>query len=132
MIMNKSILIRGMAAVLLTVCIFAGCRGNESSPENVSENPSEAVSVPSDSLTGQWQSEQLSDYIYTFNDDGTGRYDMAGKILELKYTTDDGRITISFQEEGYTPVTLEYILDGDRLNIKDSFGKDTFYERVTG
>ena len=68
-------------------------------------------------------------FLYTvkFNADGTGQYDMAGKILALNYTTDNGKITITFLEEGYTPVTLDYELDGDKLNIKDSFGKDTFY-----
>ena len=58
---------------------------------------------------------------------------MAGKVLELGYeTTEEGTITISFHEEGYTPVTLRYELDGDTLNIKDSFGSDTIYLRVKG
>ena len=56
---------------------------------------------------------------------------MAGKVLELNYATEDGKITLTFLEEGYTPVTLDYELDGDRLNIKDSFGKDTFYVKTS-
>ena len=108
------------------LCAFAGCNKNDS--ETKESSSSAVVSEQSvDLLTGQWQSEQLPDYIYTFNADGTGQYDMAGKILALNYTTDNGKITITFLEEGYTPVTLDYELDGDKLNIKDSFGKDTFY-----
>jgi len=115
-----------IVSALTVLCAFAGCNKNDS--ETKESSSSAVVSEQSvDLLTGQWQSEQLPDYIYTFNADGTGQYDMAGKILALNYTTDNGKITITFLEEGYTPVTLDYELDGDKLNIKDSFGKDTFY-----
>ena len=122
-----------IAAALAIVCAFAGCnkndgdKGENSAPSAVSE---ESVQESTDPLAGQWQSEKLPDYVYTFNADGTGKYDMAGNILDLTYTTEEGKITISFTADGYTPVTLNYELDGDRLNIKDSFGNDTFYVRV--
>ena len=129
--MKKATFIKSLAVMLgiSSVLGFAGCSKSGNNHSDVSEQS--AVESVSDSLEGMWQSEQLSDYIYTFRADGTGQYDMAGKVLALEYTTDEGKITLSFLEEGYTPVTLEYILDGDRLNIKDSFGKDTFYKRVS-
>ena len=55
---------------------------------------------------------------------------MAGKILEMTYSTENGKITMNYTTEGYSSVTLDFVLEGDRLNIKDSFGKDTFYVRV--
>lgn len=127
--MKKSIKLIAIVSVITVLCSFAGCNRNEGNTGNESQVSS--VSEQSlDPLAGQWQSEELSDYIYTFNGDGTGKYDMAGKVLELNYATEDGKITLTFLQEGYTPVTLDYELDGDRLNIKDSFGKDTFYVKV--
>ena len=55
---------------------------------------------------------------------------MAGNTLDLNYATENDKITITFLAEGYTPIALDYVLEGDRLNIKDSFGNDTFYVRV--
>ena len=65
--------------------------------------------------------------IYTFNEDGTGIYELAGTPSDIKYSTQDGKITIEY--EGMKPMTLNYTLEGDTLNIIDSFGNDTFYER---
>ena len=127
--MKKSVRLLAVVSALIMLCTFAGCNKNKGNTDN--ENQVSTVSEqPLDTLAGQWQSEELSDYIYTFNGDGTGQYDMAGKVLELNYATEDGKITLTFLEEGYTPVTLDYELDGDKLNIKDSFGKDTFYVKV--
>lgn len=124
--MKKAIKLLAVISAMATLCSFAGCNRNNENSGNGGQVSS--VSEQSlDPLAGQWQSEELSDYIYTFNGDGTGKYDMAGKVLELNYATEDGKITLTFLQEGYTPVTLDYELDGDRLNIKDSFGKDTFY-----
>ena len=129
--MKKTVKLLAIVSALTMLFAFAGCNrnngntGNESQVSTVSEQEQSL-----DPLAGQWQSEQLSDYIYTFNGDGTGKYDMAGKVLELNYTLENDKITLTFLEEGYTPVTLDYELDGDRLNIKDSFGKDTFYVKV--
>ena len=131
--MKKTKRILAIVAVLVLLCAFTGCNKNDG--ETGESSTASAVSEQSvieqdDPIVGKWQSEKLPDYVYTFNADGTGQYDMAGNILDLTYTTEDGKITISFTADGYTPVTLNYELDGDKLNIKDSFGKDTFYIRV--
>ena len=127
--MKKRIRLLAVVLSLTMLFAFSGCNGrttgNESQVSDVSEQEQ-----PLDALAGQWQSEDLPEYIYTFLSDGTGKYDMAGNVLELNYTTNEGKITLTFLAEGYTPVTLDYVLDGDRLNIKDSFGKDTFYVKV--
>lgn len=120
-----------LAVAAVTVFAFGGCNKN-TAPNEESSVVSEESSEPevTNPLEGQWQSENMSEYVYTFNGDGTGEYDMAGNVLPLNYETEGGKITITFLEEGYTPVTLEYEIDGNRLNIKDSFGSDTFYVRV--
>ena len=126
---NSIIKIIAVLFVVMITAAFAGCNNDQTEESSFILTESEEV-INSDPLVGKWQSEKLSNYVYTFNDDGTGQYDMAGKVLKLTYSTDEGKITLNFLEEGYTPVTLNYILDGDSLNIKDSFGKDTFYVRV--
>ncbi len=131
--MKKIKRLLAIAAALAIVCAFAGCNKNDGDKwENSADSAlsEESVQKSTDPIVGQWKSEKLPDYVYTFNADGTGKYDMAGNFLDLKYTTEDGKITITFLADGYTPVTLNYELDGDRLNIKDSFGNDTFYVRV--
>ena len=126
--MKKIMKLFAIVSILTMLFAVAGCHNRTTEESQVSDVSEQTQ--PLDPLAGQWQSEQLSDYIYTFNGDGTGKYDMAGNVLDLNYATKDGRITLTFLAEGYTPVTLDYELDGDRLNIKDSFGKDTFYMRV--
>ena len=127
--MKRIIKLLAIAMILTSLFALAACKKNDGDKDDNSTGE-ESVYVTDDSLYGQWQSEKKSNYVYTFNADGTGQYDMAGNILDLTYTTEEGKITISFTADGYTPVTLNYELDGDKLNIKDSFGKDTFYVRV--
>lgn len=124
-------IIRSLAVVLVlaSLCVFTACNNNGGNTGE-SGTAQESVLKTDERLAGKWQSEKKSNYVYTFNADGTGQYDMGGNVLELTYTNEDGKITLSFTQEGYTPVTLSYEMDGDRLNIKDSYGKDTFYIRV--
>lgn len=122
--MNRTVWTRWLAIVLAiaALCALAGC--------NRDENDTEDSRLVTDPLTGQWQSERKPDYVYTFNGDGTGTYKMAGIQYDLTYHTDNGQITIAILAQDYTPLTLDYFLEGDRLNIRDSYGKDTFYVRV--
>lgn len=129
---NKTILrISAIAIAAASVFMFAACNKNDNDSEQSSQTsvvsePSE----PADPLVGKWQAETLPEYVYTFNADGSGQYDMAGTILEMNYSTENGKITMNYTTEGYSSVTLDYILEEDRLNIRDSFGKDVFYLRV--
>lgn len=84
-----------------------------------------------DSIIGYWKNDELGyDFIYTFNEDGTGEYDAAGTIMEFTYKTDGNKISILYTGNTASFDT-EYELDGDTLNIKDSFGDDTFYKRIS-
>lgn len=75
-------------------------------------------------IVGQWQSKDYSSYVYTFNEDGTGDY----SGTEFTYTTEDNKISILYKNST-APFESTYEINGNELNIKDSFGKDTIYIR---
>jgi len=132
--MEHKIILRisAIAIAAASLFMFTACNNNnseQSSETSVVSEPSEELE-PADPLVGKWYAETLPDYVYTFNADGSGQYDMAGTILEMNYSTENGKIKMNYTTEGYSSVTLDYILEEDRLNIKDSFGKDTFYLKV--
>ena len=118
------------AAFIASVFSFGGCSSQQDTPDT-SDAVSDSSVTPAETLVGQWKCESLTDHIYTFNADGTGQYDMAGNVLKLSYTVEKDDLTITFLAEGYVPVTLKYELKDGKLNIKDSFGNDTFYERIS-
>ena len=104
----------------------------ESTAESTADSSSESTIRPanSDSVVGKWASEMMSgSFVYTFNEDGTGSYDMMGTVVDLNYSIEGDKITITLLAEGYTPMTLNYEIKDNKLNIKDSFGNDTFYIR---
>ena len=80
-------------------------------------------------LAGTWASKEYSGrYVYTFNEDGTGNYDAAGTKMDFTYKIEDDKISILYT--GNTaPFETRYTLDGNTLNIVDSFGNDTIYTR---
>ena len=128
-------------AALLTLSL-AACNENTGTPTETSapaadttEAPvteAEATEVPAADaadvgIVGTWEYEYGS-FIYTFKADGTGTYDIAGDTMNFTYETNDNVLSITF--EGDTGSSeLEYEIDGDKLNVKDSFGSDTIYYR---
>lgn len=79
-------------------------------------------------IVGSWKYEG-ADYTYTFNEDGTGNYNAYGTEMKFTYTTNDNKISILY-DGNTSPFETEYSIDGDTLNVLDSFGKDTLYKRV--
>ena len=77
-------------------------------------------------IVGSWAYN--TNYVYTFNADGTGNYDVYGSKTEFTYTTEGNKISILYTGDT-DPFETEYSIDGDKLNIKDSFGNDTIYKR---
>lgn len=108
----KSLLIITM--LLSAILLFAGC-GNKK--DNKTSNP----------IVGAWKSNE-GEFTYHFNDDGSGYYDVYGTKMDFTYTTNNGKISILFK--GNTAaLETDYSIDGDTLNVKDSFGKDTLYQK---
>ncbi|MBQ3286289.1 MAG: hypothetical protein IJH40_11730 [Ruminococcus sp.] len=81
-------------------------------------------------LVGSWDYAELSGMVYTFNADGSGSYDMFGEVMKFTYEADGSTLKITYIDEGVDAATeLEYAIDGDTLNVKDSLGNDTIYKR---
>ena len=93
--------------------------------DSAAENPK--ADATDTGLVGSWEYES-GGFTYTFNEDGSGVYDMAGTKMKFTYTAENSILSITY--EGSTePMQLEYILSGDTLNVKDSGGNDTIYHR---
>ena len=116
---NKIMLLLAVISAIAVMCVFAGCNKGGDSEEK-----------PEDRLVGKWQSEKKPDYVYTFNSDGTGDYNMAGVVAEYNYEVKDGKLIFNFTTDGWTSATRDYVIEGDKLNVKDSYGADTFYNKV--
>ncbi|MBQ3331360.1 MAG: hypothetical protein IJG87_09315 [Ruminococcus sp.] len=90
----------------------------------------EAQASADTGLVGSWDYAELSGIVYTFNADGTGTYDMFGEVMDFTYEADGSVLKIMYIDADVdAPMELEYEIDGDTLNIKDSFGNDTVYKR---
>ena len=77
-------------------------------------------------IVGTWAYENRENYVYYFNKDGTGKYDAYGNIMEFTYEIDGDNISILYK--GNTdPFETKYTINGNKLNIIDSFGNDTIY-----
>ena len=104
--------------ILIVFCfVLVGCKNKE---EIVVHN----------SLVGKWADvTTYGTFVYTFNEDGTCSYDAVGTIMTCTYMTNEDKLSVTYDEN---PVAFEttYTIEGDRLNILDSLGTDTFYERV--
>ena len=112
-----------IAVLCTTIFVLSGCNNN--SKEGDTESVIEGVSI-----VGSWKNNELgSDFIYTFNEDGTGKYDAAGTIMEFTYTTQEDNISILYTGDT-VPFETKYNIDGDTLNVIDSMGNDTLYEKV--
>ena len=111
--------------------VFAIVNNNNNNGGSNSSSSSETRSNP---IVGRWKytDSELGDlgidFIYTFNADGTGNYDMSGTKLEFTYTTDGNKLSIKYTESGL--FETEYEIKDNVLNVKDSGGSDTFYKKI--
>ena len=123
-----------VCAVLMIVSL-AACGSSKTKDTNGKDDTSSAVDSKADSadskpagnsdILGSWEYES-GGYTYTFNEDGTGVYDLGTSTMEFTYEVTDTELSILYT--GNTePLVLEYEIDGNKLNVKDSFGKDTIY-----
>ena len=78
-------------------------------------------------LVGTWTYSE-GGYVYTFNEDGTGNYAYGEAKMEFTYTTDGDKLSILYNGNT-SPFETTYVIDGNTLTIKDSFGNDTVYKK---
>ena len=148
-IINKAVLM--ICALLLIISLAAcGAKNNaeETSASTEAAATSSATEAPAPAATaaavietkaqvsadtgivGSWDYAELSGIVYTFNADGTGTYDLLGEVMEFTYEADGSALKITYLDENVDAATeLEYEIDGDVLNVKDSLGNDTIYKR---
>ena len=111
--MKKTLL---FAAIIAGVFAFTGCEKKD--------NKNDSNKAP---IVGSWKYDGL-DYTYTFNEDGTCSYVGYGNLMECTYTTDGDNISILYK--GNTaPFETKFYIDGDALNIVDSFDEPTYYKK---
>ncbi len=84
-------------------------------------------------IVGKWKNDTTIEgyeFIYTFNEDGTGEYDAAGTIMKFTYTIDGDKISFKYTDEDMATMDTTFSIDGDVLNVRDSNNEDTLYEKV--
>ena len=124
-----------LTIVLVTMLLIAGlfvltaCEKKDNIPaEDATQG--EVAETSGGSVVGQWKLSMYGyDYIYTFNEDGTGNYNAAGTDMPFTYKTEGDQISILY--DGNTvPFDTTYSVNGTTLNVVDSLGEDTLYEKV--
>lgn len=147
-IINKAVL---MICALVLILSLAACGAKDNAEETTAsteaaapaateaEAPAatdaavietEAQASADTGLVGSWDYTELSGVVYTFNADGTGTYDLLGEVMKFTYEADGSTLKLLYIDEDVDePMELEYKIDGDALNIKDSLGNDTIYNR---
>ena len=91
------------------------------------EETAAAAKVEDTDIIGTWEFEP-GGFTYTFNDDGTGKYEVVGGLMTFSYEADGSKLTLNY-DDGLPSAELEYSIDGDTLNIRDSAGNDTIYHK---
>ena len=104
--------------VMLLLCTLLICSALAScGTAEVDEQPS---------LVGSWVGEEYSDFVYTFHEDGTGDYSIAGASMPFTYEDTGSEVSILF--EGNTAAsTYSYSIEGDKFLFEDSFGQTVVY-----
>ena len=123
-----------IAAITGIVVIVVNNNNSDSNNANNSSNSSSEIKNDSASpIVGKWKyyDEDFGslDFIYTFNADGTGDYDVSGTSKTFTYKIDGKEIDITYDESKAT-FSTEFEINGDIINIKDSGGNDTFYKKI--
>ena len=113
----KSTLI--VALVIGALFTLTACGNKDDKKDGKSSNP----------IVGSWKYEG-GGYTYTFNEDGTGKYEFGSSAMEFTYETKDGNKLSILYKGSSVPFETEYEINGDSLNVKDSFGSDTIYKKV--
>lgn len=110
--MKKSILAICVIALLIAALfVLTGC----------GEKKEEA-----NTIVGSWQ--HTTGYTYTFNNDKTGTYSLGERFMEFTYEDKGDKVSILYY--GNTNASeYEYKIEGNKLIIKDSLGKDVEYTR---
>ena len=109
--MKKGLVVLLVIALFSALLLLTACGGK-------TENGGEAVSI-----VGSWTYPN-STMTYKFNADGTGSY--YGR--DFTYTTSGDNLSILYNGDT-TSFDTTYEIKDNKLNVRDSFGNDTIYNR---
>ena len=104
--------------LVLGVASLTGCGKKEKTPE-----------IDRTSIVGKWKYKNGGKFIYTFNKDGTGTYEVGKNVMKFTYKTDKDKLSILYDGDTESFDTT-YSIEKDILNVKDSLGEDTLYKRM--
>ena len=104
--------------LVLGVASLTGC--DKKKPE---------IEIDRTSIVGKWKYKNGGKFIYTFNKDGTGTYEVGKNVMKFTYKTDKDKLSILYDGDTESFDTT-YSIEKDILNVKDSLGEDTLYKRM--
>lgn len=107
-----------MLVVILTFSLVA-CGGESETTTDGGKNEA--------AIVGKWESVDMEGVFYNFEKDGKGSYEYMGTTMDFTYTDDGTAVTITYTNS--EPSTFKYTIDGNKLNIEDSFGSTVVYEK---
>ena len=82
--------------------------------------------IESSALIGSWAYEEDENFVYTFNPDGTGTYEVYGEKLSFTYTDNGTSVEMVFDD---APGVFDYTVNGNTLVLVDSIGTEVKYIR---
>ncbi|MCR4593965.1 MAG: hypothetical protein K5761_02790 [Clostridiales bacterium] len=94
---------------------------------NEAESGEKSKTADNSAIVGSWEYSG-GGFTYTFNEDGTGIYDTGSTVMKFTYELTDTQLSILY-EGNTSPTVLEYSIDGNTANIKDSSGNETIYNK---
>ena len=116
-----------ICAAIMASLSFSACGGSSASGNETTSAVSDTNN--SQSIVGSWATELYGDeYVYTFNADGTGVYNAAGKIMNLTYKTEDGIYYETFEGSSAT-VEHPYRVENNQFIVQDSYGQEIVYNK---
>ena len=113
---NSLISIVLVLTVLLAISLV-GCSKNDNNAKEI---------------VGYWKNDTTLpgyEFIYNFNEDGTGNYNSAGTDMPFKYEISGKNISFFYDGDDISFDT-EFEINGNVLNVKDSNNEDVCYNRI--
>ena len=84
------------------------------------------------SIVGSWKYDGSEygnyEFIYTFNEDGTGKYEAAGRTMEFTYETKDGNKLSILYKGNTASFDTEYEIKDNTLNVNKKISRFHFYK----
>lgn len=93
-------------------------------PKGIGQPIPDPDDISRSSLTGVWAYVEDENFVYTFNANGTGSYEVYGETINFTYTDNGTSVEIVFDD---APGTFDYTVDGNTLILVDSTGTDVRY-----